>query len=104
MLLTSWCSYKVSGTPEEPREPIKDGAQPAVMDPHAKLWHHDPLLIKFKSPELLEGWKITAKQILLWACKWRHDKHNHIPSFRLAEKNDNPDIIIELNSMLLNLT
>ena len=101
--MTNWCSYKVSGhdKPEEPRKPIKDGAQPAVMDPHAKLWHNDPLLVKFKSPDLLETWKISAKQILIWAGKWHHDKTNYIPSFKLAEENDKPNIIIELNSMLL---
>ena len=96
-MITNWCSYK--NKTEEPLQPAKPGARPAVMPRNAHLWDHEPLLIKFKSPYLLETWDIDAEQILHWARKWRHEKSNHIPSFELAKENDKPDIVIELNSM-----
>ena len=97
MPINNWCSYVAE--PEEPLQPIEDGAQPAVMPQNATCWHQDPLLIKFKSDYLLKTWGISDTEILHWIRKWRHDKSNHIPSFKLAEGKDEPHIVVELNSM-----
>ena len=97
-MITNWCSYK--NKTEEPLQLAEPGALPAVMPRNAQLWDHEPLLIKFKTPDLLKTWDIDAEQILHWARKWRHEKSNHIPSFELAKEKDKPDIVIELNGMV----
>lgn len=79
------------------------GFAPAALPYKSRLWRKKVLKIQLNNRHFIHGWNITLSKFMECANRWSDGMvstgSNHIPRFESDD--ENPDIIVELNSKYL---
>ena len=102
-LCTMEFAPKIAESPTATGESTADFA-PAALPYESRLWRKKVLKIQLKNQHLLDDWKVDLSKFMECANRWSNgvvgEGSNHIPQFETDD--EDPDIIVELNSKYYN--
>ena len=84
------------------------GFAPAALPYESRVWRRKVLKVLIKNRHLLSRWRVDLGKFMECANRWSNgavsEGSNHIPRFEMAIDNEEPDIVVELNGKLFEIS